>query len=124
VELLAAAAVADGAAGGLSLDIAGPDTVTYAELIDRIRDALMVDRTAWHLPALPAGLTGLAAPIAAAITGEDPDLIGPLMASLESDLLPRDDRAAQLLGVELRGLDRSIALALRDWEAVEELGAR
>ena len=48
----------------------------------------------------------------------------PLMASLESDLLPRDDRAADLLGVELHPLDRSIARALRDWESVEELGAR
>jgi uncharacterized protein YbjT (DUF2867 family) len=124
VELLAAAAVTEHARGGLSLDIAGPDVVTYAELIDRIRDALMVDRAAVRLPALPAGLHGLAAPIAAAITGEDPDLIGPLMASLESDLLPRDDRAAELLGVPLRGLDRSISRALRDWEAVEELGAR
>jgi uncharacterized protein YbjT (DUF2867 family) len=124
VELLAAAATTEHAHGGLSLDIAGPDVVTYAQLIDRIRDGLMVDRAALLLPALPAGLGGLAAPLAAAITGEDPDLIGPLMASLESDLLPRDDRAAELLGVHLRGLDRSISRALREWESVEELGAR
>jgi uncharacterized protein YbjT (DUF2867 family) len=124
VELLAAAATTEHATGGLSLDIAGPDVVTYAELIDRIRDGLMVDRASFLLPALPASLSGLAAPLAAAITGEDPDLIGPLMASLESDLLPRDDRAADLLGVELHPLDRSIARALREWESVEELGAR
>jgi uncharacterized protein YbjT (DUF2867 family) len=124
VDLLAAAATTEHAAGGLSLDIAGPDVVTYAELIDRIRDALVVDRASLLLPVLPAGLSGLAAPLAAAITGEDPDLIGPLMASLESDLLPRDDRAAQLLGVELRSLDRAISSALREWETVEELGAR
>jgi hypothetical protein len=98
--------------------------VTYAELIDRIREALMVDRASLLLPSLPASLSGLAAPLAAAITREDPDLIGPLMASLETDLLPRDDRGAELLGVELHGLDRSIARALRDWESVEELGAR
>ena len=124
VELLAAAGTTPHAAGGLSLDIAGPDVVTYAELIDAIRDALMVTRTSVALPVLPSSLAGLAAPLAAAITGEDPDLIGPLMASLETDLLPRDDRAAELLGVPLRGLRRSIALALRDWEAVEQLGAR
>jgi uncharacterized protein YbjT (DUF2867 family) len=124
VELLAAAATTEHATGGLSLDIAGPDVVTYAELIDRIRDGLMVDRASLLLPALPAGLSSLAAPLAAAITGEDPDLIGPLMASLETDLLPRDDRAADLLGVELHPLDRSIGRALRDWESVEELGAR
>jgi uncharacterized protein YbjT (DUF2867 family) len=124
VELLAAAAATPHADGGLSLDIAGPDVVTYAELIEMIRDALMVPRASVTLPVLPPALAGLAAPLAAAITGEDPDLIGPLMASLEADLLPRDDRAAELLGVPLRGLHRSIALALRDWEAVEELGAR
>jgi uncharacterized protein YbjT (DUF2867 family) len=124
VELLAAAGTTPHAAGGLSLDIAGPDVVTYAELIDAIRDALMVTRTSVALPVLPSSLAGLAAPLAAAITGEDPDLIGPLMASLQTDLLPRDDRAAELLGVPLRGLRRSIALALRDWEAVEQLGAR
>jgi uncharacterized protein YbjT (DUF2867 family) len=124
VELLAAAATTEHAKGGLSLDIAGPDVVTYAELIDRIREGLMVDRAELRLPVLPAGLSGFAAPIAAAITGEDPDLIAPLMASLESDLLPRDDRAADLLGVRLRGLDRSISRALREWEAIEELGAR
>jgi len=124
IELLAAAGTTPHAAGGLSLDIAGPDVVTYAELIEAIRDALMVSRASVELPALPPGLTGLAAPLAAAITGEDPDLIGPLMASLETDLLPRDDRAAELLGVPLRSLHRSIALALRDWEAVEQLGAR
>jgi uncharacterized protein YbjT (DUF2867 family) len=124
VELLAAAGTTPHAAGGLSLDIAGPDVVTYAELIDAIRDALMVTRTSVALPVLPSSFAGLAAPLAAAITGEDPDLIGPLMASLQTDLLPRDDRAAELLGVPLRGLRRSIALALRDWEAVEQLGAR
>jgi uncharacterized protein YbjT (DUF2867 family) len=124
VELLAAAGTTPHAAGGLSLDIAGPDVVTYAELIDAIRGALMVTRTSVALPVLPSSLAGLAAPLAAAITGEDPDLIGPLMASLQTDLLPRDDRAAELLGVPLRGLRRSIALALRDWEAVEQLGAR
>jgi len=124
VELLAASATTEHAKGGLSLDIAGPDVVTYAELIDAIRDALMVERAALPLPALPMGLGGVAAPIAAAITGEDPALIGPLMESLETDLLPRDDRAAELLGVPLRGLERSIALALREWEAAEELGAR
>jgi uncharacterized protein YbjT (DUF2867 family) len=124
VELLARSATTEHAEGGLSLDIAGPDVVTYAGLIDRIRDALMVSRAALALPALPQSLSNLAAPLAAAITGEDPDLIGPLMASLETDLLPRDDRAAGLLGVELHPLDRAISRALREWESVEELRAR
>ncbi len=46
------------------------------------------------------------------------------MESLDSDLLPRDDRAAELLGVRLHSLDAAIERALRDWERVERLAAR
>ena len=46
------------------------------------------------------------------------------MESLESDLLPRDDRAADLLGVRLHSFDAAVERALREWEAVEELAAR
>jgi uncharacterized protein YbjT (DUF2867 family) len=107
--------------GHLSLDIAGPDVVTYGELVTRIRDALLVGR-----PAIPLGfnLTSVASRVAAAIAGEDHALIGPLMEGLEGDLLPRDDRAAALLGVRLHRLDAAIERALREWEAVEELRAR
>jgi len=62
--------------------------------------------------------------LASAIAGEDPELIGPLMESLGSDLLLRDDRAARLLGVRMHSLDAAIDRALRDWEAVERLAAR
>ena len=51
-------------------------------------------------------MTPIASRIAAVIAGEDHELIGPLMESLETDLLPRDDRAAQLLGVKLHSLER------------------
>jgi uncharacterized protein YbjT (DUF2867 family) len=121
IELLAAAATTSHGAGGLSLDAAGPDVVTYAQMIDAIREALLLPRPAVPLPVVA---TRLAAPVAAAITGEDPALIEPLMESLESDLLPRDERAADLLGVHLHGFDRAVERALRDLEAVEELGAR
>jgi hypothetical protein len=46
------------------------------------------------------------------------------MESLDSDLLPRDDRAAELLGVRRHRLDAAIDRALREWEAVEPLKAR
>ncbi|MCW3001899.1 MAG: NAD-dependent epimerase/dehydratase family protein [Conexibacter sp.] len=105
----------------LSLDIAGPDVVSYGELVARIQDALLVGRAP-----IPLGfnLTPVASRVAAAITGEDHALIGPLMEGLDGDLLPRDGRAAQLLGVRLHRLDAAIERALREWEAVEELRAR
>jgi hypothetical protein len=68
--------------------------------------------------------TPIAAPIAAAIAGEDSGFITPLMESLAGDLLPRDDRAADLLGVRLHRFDRAVERALREWEAAEPLAAR
>src|SRR4051812_29431178 len=121
VAFLAAAGTSAAVTGRLSLDVAGPDVVTYAELVQRIGDALLVDR-----PRLRLGfnLTPVASVVAAAIAGEDVGLVAPLMGSLESDLLPRDDRAAGLLGVRLHRLDAAIERAMRDWEATEELAAR
>ncbi len=121
LAMLAAGATTPHAAGGLSLDVAGPDVVSYAELVERLADHLLLGRPA--VP-LPLSATALAAPVAAAITGEDPGLIAPLMESLESDLLPRDERAAELLGVHLHTLDAAIERALREWETAEPLAAR
>ncbi len=65
--------------GPLSLDIAGPDVVTYGQLITRIRDALLVGRAPIRLG---FSLTPVASRVAAAIAGEDHALIGPLMEGL------------------------------------------
>lgn len=123
VAMLVAAATtphADG--GGVSLDAAGPDVVTYAGLIDRIREEMLIPRP--QIP-LPLNATPIAAPVAAAIAGEDVGLIAPLMESLGEDLLPRPDHdAASRLGVRTHGLRRAIERALREWERVEELAAR
>jgi uncharacterized protein YbjT (DUF2867 family) len=121
LAFLVAGATSPAVDGPLSLDIAGPDVVTYGELVERIRDALLVGR-----PPIRLGfnLTPVASVVAAAIAGEDHALIGPLMAGLDGDLLPRDMRAADVLGVRLHRLDAAIERALRDWEAVEELRAR
>ena len=107
--------------GPLSLDIGGPDVVTYAELVERIRDALLLGRPRLDLP---FQLTPVASRVAAAIAGEDLGLVGPLMGSLTVDLLPRDDSAAALFGVRLHRLDAAIDRALREWETDEELAAR
>jgi uncharacterized protein YbjT (DUF2867 family) len=107
--------------GPLSLDIAGPDTVTFAQLVERIRDALLLGRPRVDLPVT---MTAIGSRVAAAITGEDPGLVGPLMGSLTADLLPRDERAAELFGVRLHRFDAAIERALREWETVEELAGR
>jgi len=125
IEALARAASAP-AAAGRSLDVAGPDVVSYGELIARIRDLMLLRRPLWRLRRTPgwAGTGSVASRVAAAVAGERSELVGPLMAGLSSDLLPRNDRAAALLGLRLHGLDAAIEHALGEWERREPLAAR
>jgi uncharacterized protein YbjT (DUF2867 family) len=118
---LVEAATSDRVQGPLSLDIAGPDVLTYGEIVERIRDALLIGRPRLELPVT---MTAVASRVAAAIAGEDHELIGPLMAGLEGDLLPRDERARELFGVRLHRFDAAVERALREWETTEELAAR
>jgi uncharacterized protein YbjT (DUF2867 family) len=121
LELLARAARSD-AVCGEALDLGGPEALTYEELIDRIRHHLLLRRPALRFKRL--ALTPIASRVSAVIAGEDHGLIGPLMAGLDGDLLPRDDRAARLLDVRLHSIDAAIEHALREWEAREPLAAR
>jgi uncharacterized protein YbjT (DUF2867 family) len=119
-ELLVAAASAP-AVIGRSLDVGGPDLLSYGAMIERIAELMLVSRLALRLPFT---ITPVAARVASAITREDSGLILPLMESLESDLLPREDHAAELLGVRLHSFDAAVERALRDWENAEPLRAR
>jgi uncharacterized protein YbjT (DUF2867 family) len=118
---LLAAASTPHAAGGLSIDIAGPDVLTYERMIERIADLMLVQRRALRFG---RNVTPIVAPVAARIAGEDVGFIGPLMESLADDLLPRDERAPALLGVRVHSFDRAVERALREWEAAEPLSAR
>jgi uncharacterized protein YbjT (DUF2867 family) len=108
-------------AAGRSLDVAGPDELTYGQMVERIRDLMILGR-----PEIKLGFNAMpiASRVAARIAGETPELIGPLMEGLTTDLLPRDDRVAELLGVRLHHFDAAVERALREWEAVEPLRAR
>jgi uncharacterized protein YbjT (DUF2867 family) len=119
-EMLAAAAHVP-EVSGLSLDVGGPDLLSYGEIIARIAELMLVSR-----PALGLGVsaTPLTARVAAAIAGEDPELMVPLMESLEGDLPAADDRAAKLLNVRLHSFDSAVEHALGEWEESEPLAAR
>ncbi len=120
IEMLVSAASVPALAGH-SLDIGGPDVLSYEEMISRIADLMLVRR-----PVLGFGVnfTPVAARVAAAIVAEDPDLILPLMESLEGDLLPGDSHAAELLGVHPHSFDSAVEHALGVWEESEPLSAR
>jgi hypothetical protein len=90
-------------------------------MIERIAELMLVNRPSLGLR---VNVTGVTARVAAAIAQEDPELVLPLMESLNGDLLPADDRAAELLGVRLHSFDAAVEHALADWEAHEALAAR
>src|SRR3954465_9527763 len=120
IEYLARVSSVPGAAGR-SLDIAGPDVLTYGEMIERIAEAMGVGRTPLRI-----GLsqTPTASAVVAALVGQPVELVRPLMESLEYDLLPRDDEARRIYGIRPHRFDRAVEHALREWEATEELAAR
>jgi uncharacterized protein YbjT (DUF2867 family) len=110
------------AAAGRSLDVAGPDLMTYSEMIKQIAESMGVGR----LPiGLGASLTPPASAVVAAVTGQPLELVRPLMESLESDILPSDaQEAPRLYGLRPRSFERAVDHALAEWEAVERLGAQ
>jgi uncharacterized protein YbjT (DUF2867 family) len=109
-------------AAGRSLDVAGPDVLSYGEMIERIADLMGVGR----MPlSLSVSLTPSASAVVSAVTDQPLELVRPLMQSLESDVLPRDaDEAPRLYRIRPRSFDRAVEHALAEWESLEPLGAR
>jgi uncharacterized protein YbjT (DUF2867 family) len=108
-------------AEGRSLDIGGPDTLSYGRMIERIADLLGVGRLSLRLP---INQTPAASAVVSAVVEQPVELVRPLMESLEHDLLPRDEQAASVFGVRTLSFDRAVERALAAWERDEELAAR
>jgi uncharacterized protein YbjT (DUF2867 family) len=121
LEFLARTAEVPGAAGR-SLDVCGPDVMTYAEMVARIAELMGVGRIPLRLG---VSLTPPASAVAAAVSGQPLELVRPLMESLQSDVLPRDaDEAPRLYGIRPRRFARAVEHALAEWESAEPLAAR
>jgi uncharacterized protein YbjT (DUF2867 family) len=121
IAYLIRSAGADDALAGRSWDAIGPELMTHGDMMQRIAEAMLVGRPRFDLR---FSLTPVAAPVAAALACEDIGLIEPLMESLESDLLPRDEGAAAAFGVQLHSFDAAVERSLRDLETVEEVRGR
>jgi uncharacterized protein YbjT (DUF2867 family) len=110
---------------GQSIDLVGPEALTYAEMLNGIAAELGVDRPEVEVPifTVPAF-----AAVASAISGSDVDLVRGLMGSLNADVMPRSERAAQemaeLYGITPLPFTRAVRRALGDWEREEPLAAR
>jgi uncharacterized protein YbjT (DUF2867 family) len=116
LELLARAATVDKRHTGRAWDVGGPEVMSYGEMLERIGDVMMLERPTLRLR---FNLTPVASVMAAAIAGEDPGLIEPLMESLEYDLLPRHADVAAAFGVRLHRFEAAVERALRDMESEE-----
>jgi uncharacterized protein YbjT (DUF2867 family) len=108
-------------AAGRSLDIAGPDVVSYGAMVERIAEHMGVSRSPLRVGVTQ---TPAASAVVAAVVGQPVELVRPLMESLESDLLPRDEEAKRIYGLKPHAFDRAVEHALREWERSEELAAR
>jgi uncharacterized protein YbjT (DUF2867 family) len=111
----------DAAVPRRTLEIGGPDVLSYGDMLTGIAELMLIGRPA---VGLGISLTPFAARVAAAVAGEDPELVLPLMEGLRGDILPRDDDAADILGVRLHSFDAAVEHALGDWERSEPLAAR
>jgi len=108
-------------AEGRSLDIVGPEVMTYEEMIERIAEAIGVGRMPLRLPTTQ---TPAASAVVSAITNQPLELVRPLMQSLEHDLLPRNGDARRIYGLRPHPFERALDHALREWERSEALAAR
>jgi uncharacterized protein YbjT (DUF2867 family) len=110
---------------GQAIDVCGPDVLTYGEMLTTIADALLIARPGLKLP---VSLTAVAAPIAAAVSGTETELVAALMGSLVADVLPRSPTAsqemAQTYDIQPLRYARAVSMALREWERDEPLRAR
>jgi uncharacterized protein YbjT (DUF2867 family) len=120
VEMLATC-VSNEHVAGRALEIAGPETLTYGELVQRIAELMMLYRPS---VGLRVSVTPITARLAALLTDEQPELVLPLMEGLTGDLLPSGQEAAAALNVELHSFDSAVEHALYEWEKLEPLAAR
>jgi len=110
---------------GRSIDLVGPDVLTYGEMLAGIVSELGVDRPEVDLPIFTAPAF---AAVASSIAGSDFELVRALMGSLNADILPRSPDAAremaELFGVAPLPFSRAVRRALGDWEREEPLAGR
>lgn len=78
-------------------EVAGPDTLSFEEMTEVITELLDDQHRVIPLPFSNSKLEGMAA---ALVTGEDRELMEPLMAGLHSDLLVKENRAVDVFGVK------------------------
>ena len=92
-------------------DIAGPEVLTFGEMMVRLAAVMGVEREVLANSMPAAELTP---ELMSSVTGIDPDFIGPLLQTAEFDLLPVTDQSASLGLVAKISYDAAVAHALEE----------
>lgn len=113
VEALARCVDASDVIGG-TYDVGGPDVLSYRDMIARTARALGLKRRIVDAPVLTPRLSTL---WVSTVTGTTLDLVGPLVRSLRHDMVARDSRLLQQLGIVPIGFEDAVRDAVaRDRE--------
>ena len=90
-------------------EIAGPDTLTFEEMTEVIADLLGDKHRSISLPFSSSRLEAAAASV---VTGEDRELLEPLMAGLDGDLLVHHNAVRDVFGIEPTPFAEAAATAI------------
>ena len=90
-------------------ELAGPDTLTFEEMTEVIAELLGDKHRSIPLPFSSPALEAAAASV---VTGEDRDLLEPLMAGLDGDLLVRHNHVQEVFDIEPTPFAEAAAAAI------------
>jgi uncharacterized protein YbjT (DUF2867 family) len=97
-------------------EIAGPDTLSFDEMTRIVSELL--GRTHRSVP-VPFSNSRLEAALTSVVTGEDTELLEPLMAGLHLNLVVRENAIGSVFGVTPTPFADAAAAAIRDIDGVE-----
>ena len=92
-----------------AFDVAGPEAMSYREMLERTADVLGVRRPASRVPVITPRLSTLWVSL---ITESPRALVGPLVASLRHDMVARPNRVQDLLAPEATPFEEALAEAV------------
>lgn len=98
---------------GLSLDVGGPDIVTYREMMEIYAEVRGLKRLIITVPVLTPRLStywvNLVTPVPSGV-------VNPLVEGLKNEVICRENRIRELIPMELTSLEQSICIALQEVE--------
>ena len=98
-----------------TFDVAGPEVMSYREMMERTAGVMDVDRRMLGIPLITPRLSTLWVSL---VTGAPRALAGPLVASLKHDMVVRDNPVQRAIAPEALGFDAALALSLDDNNAL------